>query len=66
MWRRPDRDKACRALMCVQSGKSTVWGPPFGVFPLADLSLLDRGTLLLSIIRDEDVLNIDTDSRRIF
>lgn len=56
----------CRALMCVQSGKSTVWGPPFGVFPLADLSLLDPGTLLLSVIGDDDVLNIDTDSRRIF
>lgn len=56
----------CRALMCVQSGKSTVWGPPFGVFPLADLSLLDRGNLLLSVIGDEDQLNIDTDSRRIF
>jgi pimeloyl-ACP methyl ester carboxylesterase len=56
----------CRALMCVQSGKSTAWGPPFGVFPLADLSLLAPGTLLLSVIGDADVLNLDTDSRRIF
>lgn len=56
----------CRALMCVQSGKSTAWGPPFGVFPLADLSLLDPAALLLSVIGDDDQLNIDTDSRRIF
>ncbi len=56
----------CRALMCLQSGKSTAWGPPLGVFPLADLSLLSPGTLLLSVIGDDDQLTFDTDSRRIF
>jgi pimeloyl-ACP methyl ester carboxylesterase len=56
----------CRALMCAQSGKSTAWGPPFGVFPLADLSLLSPGTLLLSVVGEDDQLTFDTDSRRIF
>jgi acetyl esterase/lipase len=52
-----------RAVMSVEPGRS--WGPPWRTIPLADLSRIPAGTLLLAVAGEDDRAARDVDARRI-
>jgi len=54
-----------RAVLCVEPGKT--WGTPtWATIQLADLSQIPAGTLLLTVVGDQDHLVRDIDAKRIF